>query len=206
MNFSFSVQFSCGYFLADMAMMFHHYPNLGRLEFVSYTVLLQCVCSNPDGAELQIFYSPIDMLADCYKSTVYFGFIFFGLSYYSFSLRVFHAVKLRGKLRFVVASLSWICRCIYSSSKWHCAIVDVFGCQFVHHLLSIISLVLGVHSGHGQVYIFMVLLSECTTPFVNLRWWVICSLLNPVFHTATDQFHQLPVIQDEVKRLAWLQD
>jgi hypothetical protein len=53
MNFSLSVQFSCGYFLADMAMMFHHYPNLGRLEFVSYTVLLWCFSSNPDGAELQ---------------------------------------------------------------------------------------------------------------------------------------------------------
>jgi len=72
----FTLGFSCGYFLADMAMMFHHYPNLGRLEF------------------------------------------------------------------------------------------------FVHHLLSIISLVLGVHSGHGQVYICMVLLSECTTPFVNLRWFL----------------------------------
>lgn len=79
-----------------MAMMFHHYPNLGRLEFVSYTVLLRCVCSNPDGAELQIFYSPIDMLADCYKSTVYFDFIFFGLWYNSFSLRVSHS-QVEGK-------------------------------------------------------------------------------------------------------------
>jgi hypothetical protein len=55
---------------------------------------------------------------------------------------------------------------------------DVFvgffgGCKFVHHLLSIISLVLGVHSGHSHVYICMVLLSECTTPLVNLRWWVV---------------------------------
>jgi hypothetical protein len=32
----FYVQFSCGYFLADMAMMYHHYPDLGGLEFVSF--------------------------------------------------------------------------------------------------------------------------------------------------------------------------
>jgi hypothetical protein len=72
----FSLGFSCGYFLADMAMMYRYYPDLGGLEF------------------------------------------------------------------------------------------------FVHHLLSIISLVLGVHSGHSHVYICMVLLSECTTPLVNLRWYM----------------------------------
>ncbi len=32
----FYVQFSCGYFLADMAMMYRHYPDLGGLEFVSF--------------------------------------------------------------------------------------------------------------------------------------------------------------------------
>lgn len=45
------------------------------------------------------------------------------------------------------------------------------GVQLLHHLVSMISLMLAVHSGHAHLYLYIVLLSECTTPFINLRWY-----------------------------------
>lgn len=45
------------------------------------------------------------------------------------------------------------------------------GLEYVlHHGLSMFSIFLSLISGQGQVYILMVLFSESTTPFVNLRW------------------------------------
>lgn len=47
------------------------------------------------------------------------------------------------------------------------------GYEFLlHHLVSMISLMLAVHSGHAHLYLYIVLLSECTTPFINLRWYL----------------------------------
>ncbi|PIN14649.1 putative protein, contains TBC domain [Handroanthus impetiginosus] len=40
----------------------------------------------------------------------------------------------------------------------------------VHHGLSMYSILLALLSGQAQIYIFMVLFTESTTPFVNLRW------------------------------------
>lgn len=42
----------------------------------------------------------------------------------------------------------------------------------LHHLLSIISMSLSLYSGHAHFYIYIVLFSEVTTPFVNLRWYL----------------------------------
>ncbi|MCO5567086.1 hypothetical protein L7F22_020771 [Adiantum nelumboides] len=42
----------------------------------------------------------------------------------------------------------------------------------LHHLLSIISLALSLYSGQAHIYLYLVLLSEVTTPFVNLRWYL----------------------------------
>lgn len=42
----------------------------------------------------------------------------------------------------------------------------------VHHLLSMVSVLYAMLTGEGQVYTFMVLLSEVTTPAVNLRWYL----------------------------------
>ncbi|XP_077239215.1 TRAM, LAG1 and CLN8 (TLC) lipid-sensing domain containing protein isoform X2 [Tasmannia lanceolata] len=42
----------------------------------------------------------------------------------------------------------------------------------LHHALSMYSIILSLLSGQGQIYILMVLFSECTTPFVNLRWYL----------------------------------
>ncbi|KAI5058660.1 hypothetical protein GOP47_0026830 [Adiantum capillus-veneris] len=42
----------------------------------------------------------------------------------------------------------------------------------VHHGLSMVSLALPVYSGEGSFYVYMMLLSESTTPFVNLRWYL----------------------------------
>lgn len=43
--------------------------------------------------------------------------------------------------------------------------------QVLHHLLSMLSLSLLFYTGEGSFYVYVVLLSEITTPFVNLRWY-----------------------------------
>ncbi|XP_008804656.2 TLC domain-containing protein 4-like [Phoenix dactylifera] len=42
----------------------------------------------------------------------------------------------------------------------------------LHHGLSMYSILLSLISGKAHVYILMVLFSEATTPFVNLRWYL----------------------------------
>ncbi|KAJ6859577.1 transmembrane protein 56-B [Populus alba x Populus x berolinensis] len=42
----------------------------------------------------------------------------------------------------------------------------------LHHGLSMLSIILALLSGQAQIYILMVLFSEITTPFVNLRWYL----------------------------------
>lgn len=42
----------------------------------------------------------------------------------------------------------------------------------LHHGLSMYAMLLSLISGKGQIYILMVLFSEITTPFVNLRWYL----------------------------------
>ncbi|CAL0315682.1 unnamed protein product [Lupinus luteus] len=47
------------------------------------------------------------------------------------------------------------------------------GLQYVlHHGLSMFSITLSLLSGQVQIYVLMILLSEITTPFVNLRWYL----------------------------------
>ncbi|CAK9137491.1 unnamed protein product [Ilex paraguariensis] len=47
------------------------------------------------------------------------------------------------------------------------------GMEFVlHHALSMFSIMQSLVSGQGLIYILMVLFSESTTPFVNLRWYL----------------------------------
>ncbi|XP_030962611.1 TLC domain-containing protein 4-B-like isoform X3 [Quercus lobata] len=42
----------------------------------------------------------------------------------------------------------------------------------LHHGLSMSSILLSLISGQARIYILMVLFSESTTPFVNLRWYL----------------------------------
>lgn len=42
----------------------------------------------------------------------------------------------------------------------------------VHHLLSMFSINWSFFNGEGNFYIYIVLLSEVTTPFVNIRWYL----------------------------------
>ncbi|XP_030537389.1 TLC domain-containing protein 4-B [Rhodamnia argentea] len=54
---------------------------------------------------------------------------------------------------------------------WHFPALG--GWEYVlHHGLSMFSIFLSLVSGQGQIYILMVLFSESTTPFVNLRWYL----------------------------------
>uniref|UniRef100_A0A2P2JZR3 TLC domain-containing protein n=1 Tax=Rhizophora mucronata TaxID=61149 RepID=A0A2P2JZR3_RHIMU len=50
---------------------------------------------------------------------------------------------------------------------------ELGGLEYVlHHCLSMYSILLSLISGQGQIYILMVLFTEITTPFVNLRWYL----------------------------------
>ncbi|XP_068495442.1 uncharacterized protein [Phaseolus vulgaris] len=52
---------------------------------------------------------------------------------------------------------------------WHFPALG--GLEYVlHHGLSMFSIIQSLLSGQGQIYILMILFSESTTPFVNLRW------------------------------------
>ncbi|ESW18249.1 hypothetical protein PHAVU_006G025300 [Phaseolus vulgaris] len=42
----------------------------------------------------------------------------------------------------------------------------------IHHLLSLVAVAYAMFSGEGQLYTFMVLISETTTPGINLRWYL----------------------------------
>ncbi|XP_062180993.1 uncharacterized protein LOC133885318 isoform X1 [Phragmites australis] len=42
----------------------------------------------------------------------------------------------------------------------------------IHHMLSLVCVVYAMLSGEGQLYIYMVLISETTTPGINLRWFL----------------------------------
>lgn len=42
----------------------------------------------------------------------------------------------------------------------------------IHHLLAVVSIVYSMLSGEGQLYAYLVLISEATTPGVNLRWYL----------------------------------
>ncbi|KAF8390927.1 hypothetical protein HHK36_023227 [Tetracentron sinense] len=47
------------------------------------------------------------------------------------------------------------------------------GLEYVlHHLLSIVTVAYAMLSGEGQLYTYMVLISETTTPGINLRWYL----------------------------------
>ncbi|KAL2623671.1 hypothetical protein R1flu_003876 [Riccia fluitans] len=45
----------------------------------------------------------------------------------------------------------------------------------VHHLLSIVSLVLADYIAHAHFYVLMTLFSEVSTPFINFRWYLLTS-------------------------------
>ncbi|KAK1322558.1 hypothetical protein QJS10_CPA03g00012 [Acorus calamus] len=54
----------------------------------------------------------------------------------------------------------------------------------IHHGLSMYSIFLSLVSGKGQIYILMVLFTESTTPFVNLRWYLdLAGQKNSKFYT-----------------------
>lgn len=44
--------------------------------------------------------------------------------------------------------------------------------QIVHHSLSGVAVAYSLFSGEGQLYTYMVLISEITTPEINLRWYL----------------------------------
>ncbi|XP_040961638.1 TLC domain-containing protein 4 B isoform X3 [Gossypium hirsutum] len=50
--------------------------------------------------------------------------------------------------------------------------LSTFTLGVLHHLLSVAGIANPMLTGEGQVYTFMVLISESTTPGINLRWYL----------------------------------
>ncbi|XP_011100502.1 transmembrane protein 56-B [Sesamum indicum] len=42
----------------------------------------------------------------------------------------------------------------------------------IHHILSLVGVMYTMLTGEGQLYTYMVLVSEATTPWINLRWYL----------------------------------
>ncbi|KAI3457680.1 hypothetical protein Pfo_014343 [Paulownia fortunei] len=42
----------------------------------------------------------------------------------------------------------------------------------IHHLLSLVGVTYAMLTGEAQIYTYMVLISEATTPWINLRWYL----------------------------------
>ncbi|KAG4961986.1 hypothetical protein JHK86_038854 [Glycine max] len=49
---------------------------------------------------------------------------------------------------------------------------STFALGVIHHLLSLVAVAFSMLSGEGQLYTYMVLISETTTPGINLRWYL----------------------------------
>ncbi|CAN1327689.1 TLC domain-containing protein 4 [Linum perenne] len=50
--------------------------------------------------------------------------------------------------------------------------LSIFGLAVVHHCLSAIAVAYSMLSGEGQLYTYMCLISEVTTPEINMRWYL----------------------------------
>ncbi|ONI11453.1 hypothetical protein PRUPE_4G107300 [Prunus persica] len=50
--------------------------------------------------------------------------------------------------------------------------LSVFGLGVFHHSLSGIAVAYSMFSGEGQLYTYMILISEITTPEINMRWYL----------------------------------
>lgn len=60
--------------------------------------------------------------------------------------------------------------------------------QIVHHSLSGVAVAYSLFSGEGQLYTYMVLISEITTPEINLRWYLPSSFFS-FFPSTLQDFH-----------------
>ncbi|KAG8659877.1 TLC domain-containing protein 4 isoform X2 [Manihot esculenta] len=50
--------------------------------------------------------------------------------------------------------------------------LSTFALGVIHHFISMVAVAYAMLIGEGQLYIYMVLISETTTPGVNLRWYL----------------------------------
>uniref|UniRef100_A0A453H1P5 TLC domain-containing protein n=1 Tax=Aegilops tauschii subsp. strangulata TaxID=200361 RepID=A0A453H1P5_AEGTS len=57
-----------------------------------------------------------------------------------------------------------------------CVTCNCYGCMFpfqvLHHTLSLVAIAYTMLSGEGQFYTYMILISETTTPEINMRWFL----------------------------------
>ncbi|MBA0644819.1 hypothetical protein Goklo_013001 [Gossypium klotzschianum] len=139
--------FSIGYFLSDLAMVFWHFPALGGLE---YRVMIGRVI---------LFGGVFPIVELCLKAKMAFPH----------NLKNFKSESHTQCLCFFRNKA--LPEASQTPSKWFILLISYL-CQVLHHGLSMFSISLSLMSSQGQIYILMVLFSESTTPFVNIRWYL----------------------------------
>lgn len=92
---------------------------------------------------------------------------------------------------------------IFTDSIVFCwLLVDYY--QVLHHMLSLISIAYAMYSGEGQLYTYMVLISETTTPGINLRWYLLKWMYNVFFCYFYLNVSDLwPVLSSKVSWYCW---
>ena len=100
-----------------------------------------------------------------------------GMEYVSDHMWPFLFLPFKYLLAFWLASLTHLLLMIFSVQPlllhfctYYSLLVNHY--QVLHHILSLISIVYATYSGEGQLYTYMVLISEATTPGINLRWYI----------------------------------
>ncbi|MBA0553018.1 hypothetical protein Golob_012241, partial [Gossypium lobatum] len=163
--------FSIGYFLSDLAMVFWHFPALGGLEYVSrescLMLFILLFCKRVVIGRVILFGGVFPIVEVCMEVSL--AYVALGGVWYLAGLfclvGLSQTPNCRGLARKALPEAS------QTPSKWFILLISYL-CQVLHHGLSMFSISLSLMSSQGQIYILMVLFSESTTPFVNIRWLV----------------------------------
>ncbi|MBA0762258.1 hypothetical protein Gotri_011898 [Gossypium trilobum] len=163
--------FSIGYFLSDLAMVFWHFPALGGLEYVSrescLMLFILLFCKRVVIGRVILFGGVFPIVEVCMEVSL--AYVALGGAWYLVGLfclvGLFQTPNCSGLARKALPEAS------QTPSKWFILLISYL-CQVLHHGLSMFSISLSLMSSQGQIYILMVLFSESTTPFVNIRWYL----------------------------------
>ncbi|KAF7119741.1 hypothetical protein RHSIM_Rhsim13G0128500 [Rhododendron simsii] len=143
---TFALGVSVGYFVADLGMIFWLYPSLGGVEYIRLVTLVLLIDS-------KLFKSDYTNMV---KAT-------FDLKLWN-SIQRFKYLRTLYKLK---ASFHQFRLLPGNVLKFESADYII-----VHHSLAAIAVAYALFTGEGQLYTFMVLISEVTTPEINMRWYL----------------------------------
>ncbi|CAN6304083.1 unnamed protein product [Urochloa humidicola] len=83
-----------------------------------------------------------------------------------------HAIFITAVSLYLVASTDLFSDRIKGPITFRNSIISTSALGVLHHTLSLVAIAYTMLSGEGQFYTYMVLISETTTPEINLRWFL----------------------------------